>query len=763
MRIQNNGEKGEMSALRRFRILIFVAVAVLLSVTIFSVTFCKWENPNKTAAVSGKVGTYYVDYDKSATDEKTVRQVSASTSLQSGSNVYENYVCVKRTVTDNESTFAYINFYAEGEDLSANVLEFTVTRTDVDANGYPTGSASSDVSVYNDPTGKTLADISPVDGIDDYSGRPCKIGGAYIMLYFGKEDKQFKALHITIKTDTPASFTLRAEASNKDKETVYQKGFGKPTTFYLGWEYESVTFFDPSAASEMTGTCSMDGEDIRGASVDKSLTVALNYGASIKAYRLSTGEVENGVERLPKIDDHRTRYFIPKNVVFDTSKLDCAYGTGELDQTNIIIKAKDEKLHQYKIRIVGTVSDSTATVDLQLNGVNKKTWGLTSDTQDRYIDTMYISIVDPAPEGQVWVHFDTNGGAAIEDVAAEKGKSYTPPTPTRAGYKFDGWYTDKALNTAFGTSAVVNSEITLYAKWNKLFTVTFNSNSGSAVDPQSVVSGSTATKPTDPSRTGFKFGGWYSDSALTEAYDFATPVTGSITLYAKWTADSTIITGDVDNTTYYLVGSGAFAAKYGITSNNWSKGIKPTSTVSNTYKYEKIYFELGDEFKFRTGDDWKDVNIGDVKVGGSTISDKGLYVYENNTNYHINKTGWYTLTLDSSFKLSVECLSANTSDTQSQYFIVGTIADNSTVDGTTYGIPITEKSGSEYRFLKVHLTAGDKIGFRSNSSALTASEKNTSYFTVNGNMLIVKTTGYYNFYFQPSNGNALYVTYSASI
>lgn len=750
------GRKGEMSALRRFRILLFVAVTVLLSVTIFSVTFSKWENPYKSVNAGGTVGTYYVNYGENETTEKVVRQVSASTSASGNSYVYENYVCVYRTY-GSAATFAYVNFYVEGDDLSANVLEFAVTRTSVDSSGNPT-SGKTDVSVYNSPVGKTLADINPVDGTDSYSGRPCKIGGTYIMVYFGSADKQYKALHITIKTDSAAQFTLKAEASNKDKETVYQKGFGKPITVYLGWEYEGTDFFDPSAASEMTGTCSTDEANIDGATIDVSVKVALDNMASIKPYRLTTGSIEEGVERLTSA----TKYFVPKNVVFNSSKLDCSFGeNGKMNATNVIIQPKDGKLHTYKIKISGTVSSGNA--NLKLNGVeveDKKNWGFASGSQDRFIDTMEITVVDPAPEGKVWVHFNTNGGSEISDVAATKGEAYTPPTPTRSGYAFGGWYKDKALNTAFGTSAVVSSEITLYAKWNKLYEVAFNVNGGSAVASQSIASGSTATEPGEPTRSGYKFEGWYSDSALTQAFDFDTPITGNITLYAKWTSVSNIVTGDVDSSTYYLVGSGAFATKYGITSSTWSKGIKPTS---GTYKYEKIYFEQGDEFKFRKGDEWKDANIGDVKVGGSSISDKGLYVYINSTNYHVNKSGWYTLTLDSSFKLTVECLSANTTDTQSKYFIVGSIADNDKVDSSDYGIPVTEISGTEYRFLKVHLTAGDEIGFRSNSAALTASEKNTSYFTVSGNKLIVKTTGYYNFYFQPSNGNALYVTYAASI
>jgi uncharacterized repeat protein (TIGR02543 family) len=70
----------------------------------------------------------------------------------------------------------------------------------------------------------------------------------------------------------------------------------------------------------------------------------------------------------------------------------------------------------------------------------------------------------------------------------------------------------------------------------RYYTVTFDANGhGTAPKPQIVEEGRTATKPSDPAADGYTFGGWYTDSKCTEAYDFSTPVTADITLYAKWT------------------------------------------------------------------------------------------------------------------------------------------------------------------------------------------------------------------------------------
>ncbi|MBQ6780679.1 MAG: InlB B-repeat-containing protein [Treponema sp.] len=83
-----------------------------------------------------------------------------------------------------------------------------------------------------------------------------------------------------------------------------------------------------------------------------------------------------------------------------------------------------------------------------------------------------------------------------------------------------------------------------------IYNVTFNTDGGTAVDAQKVNSGAKATKPaTDPTKTAtametYTFAGWYSDSGKTTVFDFDTPITKDITLYAKWTAVYTVIYAD---------------------------------------------------------------------------------------------------------------------------------------------------------------------------------------------------------------------------
>ena len=65
------------------------------------------------------------------------------------------------------------------------------------------------------------------------------------------------------------------------------------------------------------------------------------------------------------------------------------------------------------------------------------------------------------------VKFVTNGGNRIETQKVTTSIT-NPPTPTRDGYLFDGWFLDSTFIAPATFPLSVNSDITLYAKWLKL-------------------------------------------------------------------------------------------------------------------------------------------------------------------------------------------------------------------------------------------------------------------------------------------------------
>lgn len=71
-------------------------------------------------------------------------------------------------------------------------------------------------------------------------------------------------------------------------------------------------------------------------------------------------------------------------------------------------------------------------------------------------------------------------------------------------------------------------------------TVTFDTDGGSTVAKQTVIKGEKVKRPQDPTKTDadyyYSFDNWYADANFDTVYDFDTPVTADITLYAKFTS-----------------------------------------------------------------------------------------------------------------------------------------------------------------------------------------------------------------------------------
>lgn len=145
------------------------------------------------------------------------------------------------------------------------------------------------------------------------------------------------------------------------------------------------------------------------------------------------------------------------------------------------------------------------------------------------------------------VAFDKNyqdAGTILENV--EYNHKVTPPTPVRSGYVLTGWATRTGepgnyVYTPFDFDTPITEEVTLYAQWAEAVTVTFDANGGdlgSIESSKTIAANSVISNPGEPTFADHTFDGWYAgtDADHLEAtpFDFDAPVTGTVTLYAKW-------------------------------------------------------------------------------------------------------------------------------------------------------------------------------------------------------------------------------------
>ena len=229
------------------------------------------------------------------------------------------------------------------------------------------------------------------------------------------------------------------------------------------------------------------------------------------------------------------------------------------------------------------------------------------------------------------VTFDNEGTKTQEIIDA--GSKITEPTaPTKEGYRFDGWYYDNNGGKAkwnFGTDTVTRA-MTLKAKWVQTYTVTFETSGGSAVGPVTVDAGSTVTKPADPMKSGYTFGGWYKDSTLQTPWDFANDtVTAATTLYAKWTANPPAPSYDDSDPTYAVSAPAAENGSVTVSPKNASAG----STVTITVKPDSGYVLETISVTDKNGNDLKLTDRGNGKytftMPGSRVEVKVTFMEDN--------------------------------------------------------------------------------------------------------------------------------------
>ena len=127
---------------------------------------------------------------------------------------------------------------------------------------------------------------------------------------------------------------------------------------------------------------------------------------------------------------------------------------------------------------------------------------------------------------------------ATKSVAYKQKITELPILPKEQGKVFAGWYADAECTTSYDFNKPVTESATLYAKWVDevgTFVVIFHTNGGSNVNPQNIISGNKASKPSpDPTRSGYTFTGWYKEPDCNTTYTFNETVNSNTTIYAGW-------------------------------------------------------------------------------------------------------------------------------------------------------------------------------------------------------------------------------------
>ena len=183
--------------------------------------------------------------------------------------------------------------------------------------------------------------------------------------------------------------------------------------------------------------------------------------------------------------------------------------------------------------------------------------------------------------------------------------TYKQATPTKQSYTFAGWspnirivHRADTYTAQFGNGQTPPQPQTSY-------TVSFNANGhGNAPAAQNVEAGQKVSQPANPTAEGYTFGGWYTDEACTNAWNFeSNVVNNSLTLYAKWTVNKHNLTWKANGGSLsgnYTSGQVAYgtaitaptATRRGYTFNGWDKSVPasmPDEDLTFTAKWKRKY------------------------------------------------------------------------------------------------------------------------------------------------------------------------------
>ena len=204
-----------------------------------------------------------------------------------------------------------------------------------------------------------------------------------------------------------------------------------------------------------------------------------------------------------------------------------------------------------------------------------------------------------------------------------------------------------------------------------VYTITFNSNDGSSVESQNVNAGEKLTEPTPaPTKEGFTFDGWYEDSTFSKKFDFNTPITDSMTLYAKWTENKYTLTFDAnggsgtmtpiaDLTGEYTLPANDFTAPSGKQFKGWSLTTDGAIVTKVDMTENKTVYAIWEDIPVVTYTVTFDVN------GGTSVASQNVNAGEKATEPTPAPTkegftfdGWYEdATLNTKFDFNTQIVS----------------------------------------------------------------------------------------------------------
>ena len=233
-------------------------------------------------------------------------------------------------------------------------------------------------------------------------------------------------------------------------------------------------------------------------------------------------------------------YAVWKDVVLYTITFDLNNGDGAAKYTKKVVKDS-------AITTAGFTAEQLPSV--YKVGNNKYYFAGWSDSENGLAlenlgvatkDATFYARWSPAPQFKVKFDVQGHGTTPADQVVYEEERATAPEEPVANGYKFKGWYTEPTCTNLYNFQTLIDSEITLYAKWAPIvYSITYNLNGGTdnGANPTNytIESETVLLKTPTIANDTLEFKGWFYDGAFTnQALQITKGSFGDVTLYAYW-------------------------------------------------------------------------------------------------------------------------------------------------------------------------------------------------------------------------------------
>lgn len=312
---------------------------------------------------------------------------------------------------------------------------------------------------------------------------------------------------IVIHLNSSVDGTLSIKSSNKSIATASFNDGTNKITATINNEKEIINQDDNSE----TGTTNNPEEGVSGEGSDNT-SEEISTGKEITIKILSTSKTTTYITfELTPTDNSRYK------------KATYLYTIGEVNKKKIPIPTCQNELYETE-NYQTLVSPGKGYTLLNNIGKTVGKYEITAQLKYGYIwedDSKESKKIEcNIKSSSINVTYDSNGGSRCNPLSKEvtyHQKYNTLCKPTKTGYDFDGWNENQdgsGKEITENTIVTTGSDHTIYAQWQKQakkYTLTYNSNGGSACNPgtKTIVENGTYGSLCTTSRPGYRFDGWY--------------------------------------------------------------------------------------------------------------------------------------------------------------------------------------------------------------------------------------------------------------